>query len=78
MVSDPWDLPPVSKAAERFSFPTLTNSIRFGNTRNPFYREGLIFSHTLGLYVPSVEREIVIGKLIPIGDMPPIFSHIFL
>ena len=37
VVSDPWVLPPVSKAAERFSFPTSLNSIRFGNTGNPFH-----------------------------------------
>lgn len=48
--------PCVSKAAERFSSPTLTNWIRFGNTRNPFYPGGLIFSPTLALPAPSVAR----------------------
>ena len=33
----------VGKAAEQFSYPTLTNSIRFGNTKNRFCPVRLIF-----------------------------------
>jgi hypothetical protein len=68
MVSEPKDLPLVRKAAEQFNYPTLTNLIRFGNTKKRFFQAKSIFSLTSILSVPSVVIFIVIGRFLLTGD----------
>jgi len=65
----------VGKAAEEFSFPTLTDLKPFGNTKKPSFQIRSIFWLISGPHVPSVAMVIVIRKLTPTGDMLLICSR---
>ena len=69
-VRGPYSLPPCGQGAEKSSFPTLTHTRAFGNTRNLFFPVKLIFSLSLDLPVRSVASRIATGRLPPTGDMP--------
>jgi hypothetical protein len=61
-VVDPEDLPPREQGSRQFSYPTLTDLKRFGNTRNYFFLARLILSPSLGRTVRSATARIAIGR----------------
>ena len=65
--------PLVSKAAEKFSFPILTNSRPFGNTKQHFYQVASILSPLLDPPVRYVTVLIAIDKSHLTFVMPSIF-----
>ena len=67
--------PLVSKAAEKFSFPTLTNSRPFGNTKQHFYRVASILPPLLDPPARYVTILIAIAKSPLTFVMPSIFFH---
>ena len=58
----PDDPPTCDQTAQQFKDPTLTHSMTYGNIKKHLRLEKLIFSVSLGLFVPYVVVRIVIDQ----------------